>query len=212
MMPVIFDLDGTLVDSAEGILSSFQAAFSELGMHPCQPLDQSIIGPPLQPTLKLLSGSDDPALLAQLTAAFKTHYDSNGYRLTRAYGGIETLLTRLRVAGVPLFVATNKRHIPTVQIMDFLGWHSYFQATVSLESISPTAPNKADLIRHLLHRFALPANTLYVGDRNDDEVAATQAGIPFFHAIWGYEVAVKGIHASGDIGALLDYILQRPQP
>lgn len=203
--PIIFDLDGTLVDSADGILTAFAAAFAALGLQPQQALDHRLIGPPLQPTLRLLAGNDDPALLGRLTETFKANYDSEGYKRTRVYAGIEDLLASL--AGRPLFIATNKRHVPTEGLMNFLGWRKYFQATASLDTLQPAAPNKAALIHHLLERFDLPAHTLYVGDRADDGLAAAAAGIPFFHATWGYEgTPAPGAQGHGDVAALRTHI------
>jgi phosphoglycolate phosphatase len=202
----IFDLDGTLVDSAEGILTSFAAAFASQGLIPTSPLTTDIIGPPLMPTLKTLTGSNDPAVIQPLANAFKAHYDTEGFKLTRVFDGVEDLLAALAGSRRPLWIATNKRHLPTARIIAMLGWDRYFRAVYSLDTVEPALANKGALIRHLLSTFTLPgATTLYVGDRNDDGVAAAQAGTPFFHATWGYEGApadaVSG--AGGNIAALL---------
>jgi phosphoglycolate phosphatase len=203
--PVIFDLDGTLVDSAEGILSAFAAAFAATGLAQQRALDISIIGPPLQQTLEILSGSKDPKLLSKLSEAFKTHYDGQGFKLTRVYTGVEELLAGL--AGTQLFIATNKRHLPTQRLMDFFGWRRHFQAILSLDTLQPPAPNKAALIRHLRECYQLPSQTLYVGDRSEDGEAAAAAGLPFFHATWGYgAAALMGAVGHGDIAALNAYI------
>lgn len=203
--PVIFDLDGTLVDSAHGILASFAAAFEAVGLQPQRALDHSIIGPPLELTLRYLACSDNPALLARLAAAFKVHYDSQGYKLTRVFPGIPDLLEEL--ASRQLFIATNKRHLPTQQLLDFLDLRHHFRATVSLDTLQPAAPNKASLIHHLMDRFALTADTLYVGDREDDAAAAATARIPFFRATWGYEgERLLTAHMGGDVSSLRKFL------
>jgi len=185
---VIFDLDGTLVDSAEGILASLAAAFQLNQMQPVRALTAEVIGPPLLPTLKFLSGVEDPLLLTKLADDFMGHYDSEGYRNTRAYSGADELLVGLRATGLRLFIATNKRHIPTERILDLLGWHHLFEASVSLDTPQLPVTTKGALLRYLLGRFALSATTtLYAGDRYEDEVAAAQADLAFFRAIWGYE-------------------------
>ena len=75
---IVFDLDGTLIDSAPAILASFRAAFVHTGIAPAVAIDESVIGPPLTETLQLLSGSDDPALIGRLAEAFKASYDGAG--------------------------------------------------------------------------------------------------------------------------------------
>ena len=72
---ILFDLDGTLIDSAPAILASFREAFAQTGIAPVRSIDESIIGPPLLETLQLLSGSQDAALTGRLADAFKASYD-----------------------------------------------------------------------------------------------------------------------------------------
>lgn len=207
---VIFDLDGTLVDSAEGILASFAGAFHACGLQPRHPLSPGIIGPPLLSTLRMLAGTEDPSVIDPLIEAYKVHYDTTGYRATRAYSNADALLQRLTEAGMPLFIATNKRKVPTDSIVHWLQWRPYFQAVYSLDSPQPSVQSKGALIQHVLQTHALSASTtLYVGDRDDDANAAAQAGTPFFHATWGYESGVLGktYTLAGNIAALLALLL-----
>ena len=81
---ILFDLDGTLIDSAPAILASFQAAFAASGVTPVRPISNDIIGPPLTETLQLLAGNTDATLIARLSEAFKASYDSSGYQATTA--------------------------------------------------------------------------------------------------------------------------------
>lgn len=186
---IIFDLDGTLVDSAPGILRSFGHAMTVTGITPARALTPDIIGPPLADTLRALCPHADVATLAKVTAAFKQHYDTEGCLQTRPFQGITELLDRLSDAGCPIFVATNKRHQPTQQIIHHLGLAPYFVAVYSLDSIHPPASSKGTLLRYLLAKHGLSAaNTLYVGDRSEDKVAAQQASMPFFLADWGYGI------------------------
>ena len=110
---ILFDLDGTLIDSAPAILASFRDAFAQTGIAPVRSIDESIIGPPLLETLQLLSGSQDAALTGRLADAFKASYDTEGYKATAAYAGVGALLTSLAGAGLTLSIATNKRIHPT---------------------------------------------------------------------------------------------------
>ena len=101
MKAILFDLDGTLVDSAPSILASLGSAFADCGLQPKAPLTSTLIGPPLRETLARLCGeAGDGATLDRLTAAFKHHYDSAGYRETQPFAGIEAMLRTLAKAAI----------------------------------------------------------------------------------------------------------------
>ena len=109
---VVFDLDGTLINSAPGILNGFATAFTRLGVTPLSPWSTTLIGPPLLQTIAQQCGSQDPVLLESLRAAFIEYYDSDGFRLSTPYHGIHDQLKKLQSLGIRLFIATNKRIDP----------------------------------------------------------------------------------------------------
>ena len=184
---IIFDLDGTLIDSAPAILASFQAAFEAAGQTPVRPITADIIGPPLTETLQLLSGSHDTDTIAALTEHFKAAYDGEGLKQTTAYDGIGDMLASLHAAGTILHIATNKRIAPTLKILDMLGWGDYFRSVYALDMISPRLPNKAAMIGHLLAEEGIATcDAAYVGDRLEDGESASANALPFFAATWGY--------------------------
>ncbi len=184
---IIFDLDGTLIDSAPAILASFRAAFAHTGIAPAVTIDESVIGPPLTETLQLLSGSDDPALIGRLAEAFKASYDGAGYRETAAYAGVGELLAELAGAGLTLSIATNKRIHPTRLILDHLGWREHFAHVYALDLISPRLPNKAAMIARLLADQGIAKEqAIYIGDRSEDGESADANGLPFIAVTWGY--------------------------
>ncbi|TVT48339.1 MAG: HAD family hydrolase [Denitromonas halophila] len=184
---IIFDLDGTLIDSAPAILASFQAAFDAAGKTPIRPITADIIGPPLTETLQLLSGSDDANTIATLTEHFKAAYDGEGLKQTTAYDGVGDMLASLHAQGVTLHIATNKRLAPTLKILDMLGWRSYFDSVYALDMVTPRLPNKAAMIGRLLSDLTISTDTAaYVGDRLEDGESASANALPFFAATWGY--------------------------
>lgn len=184
---ILFDLDGTLIDSAPAILASYREAFSRCDVTPARTIDESIVGPPLVETLQLLTGSHDPALIERLAEAFKASYDSEGYKQTAAYAGIGTMLQALRNAGLQLSIATNKRILPTRLILDHLGWLDHFEHLYALDLFEPRLPHKAAMIARLLADKEIPKDaSIYIGDRSEDGESADANGLPFIAATWGY--------------------------
>jgi phosphoglycolate phosphatase len=188
---VIFDLDGTLIDSAPGILQGFAEAFAYCGVTPQAPWSKSLIGPPLTQTIAQQCGSQDPVLLERIKSTFVDRYDNEGFKLSAPYSGIQAMLQTLCETKIKLFIATNKRIHPTQRIMQHLDWASMFEGVYGIDSlVSPPLPQKRDVIQHITAHFNLSqARTLYVGDRYEDYQAATSAGLDFALATWGFEDA-----------------------
>lgn len=184
---IIFDLDGTLIDSSASILASFQASFDMAGLEPTRQLESDLIGPPLKEALALLASTSDPVLIDILVENFKGHYDSQGYRGATIFPGISDLLIDLAGKSIPLHIATNKRIKPTELIVQHFGWSRYFSSVFGLDSLVPSAANKADLISHMINTNLMDKETtIYVGDRLEDANAAHIANVVFFYASWGY--------------------------
>jgi phosphoglycolate phosphatase len=202
---LIFDLDGTLIDSSNSILESFRGAFEKLGKTPVRPLTADVIGPPLTESLRLLSGSSDPEELDGLAEAFKAHYDAEGYKHTGIFTGIREMLAELSKRQLPLYIATNKRTIPSRLILDYLGWTPYFAGVYALDSLPLPAAQKSDLLEYIVEKHSMnPAFALYVGDRKEDWDAASKNRLNFAFAAWGY--------GSGTVcvSDLADFYLESP--
>jgi phosphoglycolate phosphatase len=184
---ILFDLDGTLIDSAPSILESFIYAFSALGLEPKRAITSDVVGPPLMPTLAKLAGQDNPTLLQNLAAKFKEHYDSEGYKKATVYAGIQALLEQLKQTNVPLYIATNKRDFPTQKLMQYLGWAHYFNGVFALDSYKPPLASKPLMVAQILADNQInPAQAIYIGDRYEDGLAAEYNQIAFAIVTWGY--------------------------
>jgi len=184
---VLFDFDGTLIDSATSVLAGLQHALASASIEPRCALDSSIIGPPLRLTLAKLAGSDEPVLIDRLAAAFREHYDSDGYKHTAVYDGVPPMLQALNAAGIALYIVTNKRISATLRILDHLDWRNWFEAVYALDALQPPAPNKPALVATVLKTHALaPDKTWMVGDSEEDRRSAENNGLRFFGAHWGY--------------------------
>ncbi len=184
---IIFDLDGTLIDSSPSILQCFGAVLAEVGLQPLVPLTDTLIGPPLRQTLINLTGTTNNDLLDQLVDRFKARYDTAGYRETKAYAGVDSLLARLAESGIPVAIATNKRRIPTLKIIEYFGWQRFFSLVGTLDTPTPPHANKAALIKSQLAELGVNSgSSLYVGDKLEDGEAALSNDMPFCAAAWGY--------------------------
>lgn len=207
-MPIehlIFDLDGTLIDSSDSILESFRRAFDKVGKTPLHPLTADIIGPPLRETLSNVSGLSDSEELDRLATAFKAHYDTEGYKYTKIFPHIPEMLAELTQKQVPLYIATNKRNIPTRLIVDYLDWTSYFTGIYALDSLISPSAKKSDLLKHIVKEYTMNSlRTLYVGDRLEDKNAAASNYLKFAFAAWGYCLDIMIFDGSGD------YYLESP--
>lgn len=185
---IIFDLDGTLIDSASGILAAFEGAFEACGLAPQQSLTAAIIGPPLMETLAKLAGTDDLPVLQPLAEAFKANYDEHGYRLTTIFPGVGEMLAELTARGYQLHIATNKRILPTRRILNHLAWEHYFSGVYALDAFDPPIKSKSRMLQEILTRRELnPQHTFYIGDRQEDGTAADANAMPFLLAVWGYD-------------------------
>ncbi|WP_417511933.1 HAD hydrolase-like protein [Methylophaga sp.] len=189
-MNIIFDLDGTLIDSSASILSATEQAFRHCKYSPQVPFTEELIGPPLMKMLQTVAGTDDQNILENLAQTFKYCYDSEGYKKTSVFEGIDELLSELKADGHRLFIATNKRLIPTQKIISYLGWENYFEGIYALDTC-PYATTKTQMLTYILDKHQLNfEESLYIGDTVPDRIAATDNAMPFLMVSWGYEFIV----------------------
>lgn len=181
---VIFDLDGTLTDSAQGIVSSFRHALGSVGAAvPEGDLASMIVGPPMHHTLQRLGLGDrtDEAI-----AAYRADYVVRGWAMNRVFDGIPALLADLRAAGVRLAVATSKAEPTAQRILAHFGLAGCFEV-IAGASVDGTRARKVDVVAHALARLgSVPERTLMVGDRSHDVEGAAAHGIDTVVVGWGY--------------------------
>ena len=184
---LIFDLDGTLIDSSASILAGFAAALEKQNITPKVALSAQIIGPPLRQTLAILSGTNDEAIIDRLASDFKAYYDTEGYKATHVFPGIDQMLRQLKDDGFELNIATNKRILPTRLILEHLDWSGLFQSVYALDLRTPAFPNKASMLTQLLLDLNIEkTKASYIGDRPEDGQAADKNELTFYAAEWGY--------------------------
>jgi phosphoglycolate phosphatase-like HAD superfamily hydrolase len=181
---VIFDLDGTLTDSADGIVSSFRHALGEIGASvPEGDLSRKLVGPPMHHTLSAMGLGDraDEAI-----AAYRADYTTRGWAMNSLFDGIPDLLADLRAAGVRLAVATSKAEPTARRIIEHFGLDQHFEV-IAGASLDGVRASKADVVAHALAQLEpIPARVLMVGDRSHDVEGASAHGIDTVVVEWGY--------------------------
>ena len=184
---LIFDLDGTLVDSIPGIENSIrEALFVVTGIREIPEL-RNLIGPPIATILATLFPAMDRDVLTRVESKFREIYNETGWRQSLLYQGMFDLLNRLHLQGDRLFVATNKPLIPTRKILEYAGLQPFISKTLCPDSQTPGFRSKTELIRELIQLHSLSREqTLYVGDQPGDQSAAADCDILFVGVTYGY--------------------------
>ena len=184
MNTVIFDLDGTLSDSAEGIIRSINYALPKLGFNE-QPKEELLqyIGPHLNSIFERLTGMKDEDFILKAIAIFRERYFSIGYKENVLYKGIRDVLDMLTDRGDILCIATTKRTDIAKNVLKYFNIDTCF----NLIQGSDLYPNKADSLRDMANDSTLNCRPMImIGDRDSDFIAAMDAGMPSLAASWGY--------------------------
>jgi phosphoglycolate phosphatase len=190
---VLFDLDGTISDSAPGILAALRYAFEVNGLPPMDAATElAILGPPFYESLPPLLGG--PERVADVIAAYRAHYGVGegglgGMFNTQAYTGVPELLRQLRDDGITLAVATSKPEAYAIPILEHLGVADLF-STIGGDELDGSLGTKALVVGKVLERLGNPdpSGVVMVGDRSHDVHGARAHGIDAIAVLWGYAV------------------------
>ena len=185
---VIFDLDGTLIDSAPDINAIANAVLAQDGHDPITLAEtRSFVGNGAGVFVARMMAAraipPDPATHARMLAEFTARYET-AVDLTRLYPGARAALDALAAAGHPLGLCTNKPLAPTRVILGHFGLAKTFAAVVGGDSLEVRKPDPAPLAHCLAETGA--GACLYVGDSEVDAETARRAGLPFALFTRGY--------------------------
>ena len=184
---IVFDLDGTLIDSAPSILNCLKTVIEDSGYAAGEKFNSALIGPPLRDILELLTGDGDEKKLNILIERFKSEYDLGACNLATPYSKISALLADLKGAGKNIFIVTNKRYLPTRKILANFRWDDLIDDVYTIDYPSQSHNKKSQVINQLLLDASLTSSdTCYIGDRFEDYEAATANNLTFIHVSWGY--------------------------
>jgi len=193
---IIFDLDGTLTDSAEGITNSVKLVMSHFNI-PIPGMDvlRTFVGPPLHDMFVKHGVPEDR--VEEAIAVFRSRYTTIGKYENTPYPGVFKLLQRLKKRGHTLYVATSKPEPQAKDILEHFELAPYFDCICGA-SLDRSRITKEEVLRYLLDMSPDPGEAVMVGDTVYDVVGASALGLPTIGVTWGYGVAA-GMAAAGAI-------------
>lgn len=184
---VIFDLDGTLLNTLEDLRDSTNYALQKFGF-PQRTLDEvrSFVGNGLRMLIvRAVPAGTEDAVIDAVLQTMKLHYAENYHNKTRPYDGIEALLMRLKAEGYPMAIVSNKADL-VVALLRKLYFDTLIPVAVG-ETEGVLRKPAPDMVIEGLRRLGLPgAKAVYVGDSEVDLQTARNVGIPCLSVTWGF--------------------------
>ena len=211
---ILFDLDGTLVDSSQGIFRSFRYAFERQGL-PVLSDDElkECVGPPLLDSFLRFHGGDLKKA-EEGVKAYRERYAVLGYGECSLYAGCKEGLSALKAAGKTLALATSKPLVFAEKILKDKGIYDLFSVVVG-SKLDNSFDKKADIIAEAMRRLnAKKEFCTMVGDRRQDGEGAQKNGVAFVGFRGGFEKkgeleSAGAEYIAADFAALTAYLLQR---
>jgi phosphoglycolate phosphatase len=210
---ILFDLDGTISDSAPGITASLSYMFEKLG-RPVPSSEELLryVGPPILESFRDAAGMT-PVESAQALAIYREHYLDHGTQTSPIFDGVGQVLRSIHENDIPLSLATSKPEFPASVILDNGNLTHYFRF-IAGASIDEIRSAKKDVIEEAMRRFRMIgadfSNPVMVGDRRHDVEGAAAHGIPTIFVDWGYgsvDEQADALHVVSAPGELLPLLL-----
>ena len=184
MKMILFDLDGTLTDSGEGIMNCAVFALEHFGIE--KPTEQELrafVGPPL--TESFARAGVPAEHIDEAITVYRSRYLPIGKFENHPYPGIRELLERLQKEGYPLYVATSKPENTSIEILDHFDLSKYFVKICGAAS-DLSRNTKEAVIAYLIEQCGKDEEVIMVGDTAYDVIGAKAHGIPTIAVTWGY--------------------------
>jgi len=187
---VVFDLDGTLVDSAPDLTAALNVALAAVGRPAVDPATvRHLVGHGARALIErglAVSGGGGEAEIDRAFPVFLDHYAAHIADGSRAYPGAAAALDALAAAGVRVAICTNKPVALSHALIVALGWTTRFAANLGGDSLAVRKPDPEHLLATIAAAGGDPASTIYVGDTAVDVAAARAAGVPVIIASFGF--------------------------
>ena len=203
---ILFDLDGTLTDSGEGIINSARLVFEHYHVPvPDLPTLKAFVGPPLILSLKNHGIPEDK--LEEAIEVYRGRYRVVGMYENFPYPGIEDLLKSLKALGHKLYVATSKPEYLAVGILEHFGLAQYFDQIRGADANDGNS-RKADVIASVLNSLGKGQEAIMVGDTIFDVEGAKEMNLPVIGVSWGYGKVSEMTAAGALIVNTMDELLE----
>jgi phosphoglycolate phosphatase len=201
---LLFDLDGTLIDSKPGIMNCFRYTAEVMGV-PMPDSPECLLGPPLDLSFMKYFGLDK-ARAETAVRTYRERYGREGLFENSVYEGVPEMLSRLRASGFRLGVATCKAQVFAVRILERFGLAQYFDC-IGGAGTDGSRTSKSEVIGYVLEKMGDPDKSLVlmIGDRDNDAAGAREAGIKCMGVLWGYGSQEELSQAGAD------FIAEAPQ-
>ena len=181
---ILFDLDGTLTDSGEGIINCATLALKHFGLPvPDMQTMRQFVGPPLHDTFVKFGVPADKT--DEAIAVFRSRYIPIGKFENKPYPGIHELLEQLKADGHTLYIATSKPEVMAIEITKHFELSQYFDMICGA-TLDESRVEKEQVIAYLLEQTGDAANAIMVGDTAFDVLGAAKHNIPTIGVAWGY--------------------------
>lgn len=189
---IVFDLDGTLIDSAPDLLRALNHSLAQVDVAPVRLADiRTMIGHGAKAMIRAAfsrAGRHAPdAQIDDLWRQLIAYYQRNIAVETRPFDGACEALEQLVAGGARLGVCTNKTQALSEQVLGALGLDHYFEAVVGADRVPLRKPDGDHILRTLSAMQGQPSRAIMIGDSRTDERAARNAGLPFVFVPFGYE-------------------------
>jgi len=209
----IFDLDGTIVDSAPGIVETLKTTLHHFGLLDHYNYSTTDLGLPLPVLLRRYFQSNPHSYLDALDM-FASLYDTCGYKQSFLYPGIVELLEYLRSVNYTLVILTNKRELPTNRILNKCDLSLFFDHVLCTPSSPFSHCDKGSILLKLKTTILTDGKHMfYAGDMLSDLISARRSLVKFYYAKWGYgnipntTLLKTGSYAVANPKDLLPYIM-----
>ena len=190
---ILFDLDGTLTDSGEGIMNCAKLALQHYGLPiPSEEEMRTFVGPPLQENFLKFGIPQEE--IDNAIKVFRSRYLTVGKFENFPYPGIPELLQKLKSAGHHLYVATSKPESTAREILDKFELSPYFDIICGA-TMDGTRQSKADVIQYLYDQTSETLPAIMVGDTSYDVEGANAHHIPTIGVAWGYGSVAEMVDA-----------------
>ncbi|WP_010098470.1 pyrophosphatase PpaX [Ornithinibacillus scapharcae] len=184
---ILFDLDGTLIDTNELINESFIHTFKHFGLDYTPEEILAFNGPPLKETFENIDLDKAEAMITTYRKHNLAHHDS----YVKAFPHVKETLEMLKQQGIKMGIVTTKMRSTAIRGMKVTGIDSYFDTIIALDNVTHAKPHPEPVLKAMEHLDALPEKTLMVGDNHHDIESGHNAGVKTAGVAWSLKGEAK---------------------